>query len=501
MTGFQRAGEWLDFGQEVGLEIRSPLFDAGTVTGTLSYPVTVQDTPTNRRLLGFPATRSRSAGPVPALDWDYYIGGLLWRRGVLRYQGYDSQAREYTYQFEADADALAGRIEGVTLGQLATLPTLGVNSAFETADYVLAPVRNAAFYGADANPDWGKVLNYAAPGDGAPRTNPAPNAPHRYALAPLVKVVPLLRAVLAEFGYTVSGDWLDDAEVQQLVLYTTRALDQPTGADPAASFKLADVLPDVRLADLLLSLQGLFCLGYVFDPVRRHLRIVALRDVAAPTAGTGTPRRAGQKWRDVANGLDGFTLAFTPDGSDEVLKSAPAAELRIGAGKEKIQPAADTLHMVREADPLLPTRAWLVPAAEQPGQSPRTAFGQEGNRATQLRYLFYRGLQPDSNGALYPLASSGAVDYHYQSVGNYALEWDGPKGLYQQWHKPWLDFRAAARVEEREVTLSLGEFLALDPTVKDAVVGLKFLWERLSLSVGGTGTLGTATITYHQIAQ
>jgi hypothetical protein len=500
MTGFKTAetAEWLDFGQAVGLEIRSPLFDFGSIPGILSYPVSLADTPRNRRRLGFPAARSRQVGPVPVVEADYYIGGTLWRRGGLRYLGYDSQAREYRYQFEADADALATRLDGVTLPQL-TLPTgQGLALGPETADYVLAPLRNTAFYNADKNPAWGGVVNYFAPGAPEAAVNPAGGA-HRYAVAPLLKVVPLLRRVLGQFGYELTGPWVADAEIQTLVLYSTRALDVATGPEPAATFAYADLLPDVRVADLLLALQQTFCLGYVFPAGRREVHLVALRDVVADPAAQ--PRQPLAAYRDVASAVDGFVLGFTPDGDDALLKAAPWAEVRLGNGQESLKPAADTLRMVREADPLSPARRWLVPAAEQPGQSPREDFEQTDNRASHLRFLFYRGLQADSTGLLYPLASSGTVDYANRSVGNYALSWDGPKGLYQAWHKPWLDFRAAARVEERAVTLPLGEFLALDPTRKDLVAGLKFLWESVSVGAGGEGTLSDATITYHQIAQ
>ena len=500
MTGFKTVdpAEWLDFDQAVGLEIRSPLFDFGSIPGILSYPVSLADTPHNRRLLGFPAARSRRVGPVPVVEADYYVGGTLWRRGVLRYLGYDSAAGEYSYQFEADADALATRLDGVTLPRL-TLPTAqGLALGPETAAYVLAPIRNPAFYPADKNPDWGGVVNYFAPGAGAPATNPAGGA-HRYAVVPLLKVVPLLRRAFGQFGYAVTGPWVADAEIQALVLYSTRALDAETGPEPAATFDYADLLPDERFAELILALQQTFCLAYVFPAGRREVHIVALRDVVADLAAQ--PRQPLAAYRDVASTVDGFVLGYTPDGDDALLKAAPWAEVRLGNGKEPLKPAADTLRMVREADPLRPARRWLVPAAEQPGQSPRADFEQTDNRSSHLRFLFYRGLQADSTGALYPLASSGTVDYANLSVGNYALTWDGPKGLYQAWHKPWLDFRAAARVEERAVTLPLGEFLALDPTRKDLVSGLKFLWESISVEAGGDGTLSEATITYHQIAQ
>ncbi|MDO7849241.1 hypothetical protein Q5H92_22950 [Hymenobacter sp. M29] len=495
MTGYKVSDEWLDFSGTVGLEIRSPLFDTASVPGTLSYPNTFADTPRNRRLLRFPATRSRQAGPVPVVEADYYIGGTLWRRGTLRYQEFDSKAREYVYQFEADADALASRLDGATLPDVVSAPE-AVATAPETDDYVLAPVRNNTFYG-EKNPDWGRVVNYFAPGAPTASVNNAAG-PHRYALAPMLKVVPLLRRALGQYGYEVRGSWLDDAEIQQLVLYSTRALDSAAGPEPAVSFTLAEAAPNVRIADLLLALQQLFCLGFVFNPVRRQVSIVALRDVA--TAPAATRRTAGAYFKDVANATDGFLLAFAPDGNDELLKAAPWPELRIGGAKESIKPEADTLRMVREPDPLSPGRSWLVPAAGQAGQSPRLDFEQVDNRLEHLRFLFYRGLQADSTGALYPLASSGVVDYANLPVGRYALAWDGPAGLYQQWHKPWLDFRAAARIEERDMPLSVADFLSLDPTRKDLVQGLKFLWERISITAGGDGALSAATVTYHQIA-
>jgi hypothetical protein len=497
MTGFYipSAGDWLDFGGSVGLEIRSPLFDAGSIPGILSYPAAIRDTPTNRRLLGFPAVRARRRGPVAPVEADFYIGGALWRRGVLQYKEFDSSKNEYSYQFQADADALASQIQDVLLSDLdlGVLPTV---LRYETDDYVLCPVRNNTFYDKAKNEDWCKVVNYFPPSDAAPATNSGTK--HAYTVVPMLKLVPLLKRCFAAFGYEVTGAWLDDKEIQQLVVYSLSALDLATGNGLATDFTIASRLPDVRLAELLLVLQQTFALGFVFNSVRKQVQVLPLRDVVANPAYQ--VRQPGADYRDVASEVDGFTLAFTADSDDDLLKSAPWAELTLGGGKEKIQPAVDTLRMVREADPVRPSRQWLVPAVEQPGYSARTDFGQTEKRSSHLRLLFYRGLQFDSTGAQYPLASSGTENYVGTAVGKYALEWDGPQGLYQQWHKPWLDFRANARTEERSLALTLGEFLALDPTRKDLVQGLKFLWENISVTVGGGETLGEVNITYHQIA-
>jgi hypothetical protein len=151
MIGFKTtAGVWLEFNATMGLEIRSPYFDAESIPGIQSYPISFSDTPQNRLGLNFPAARSRQAGPVPPIAVDCYLGGTLWRRGQLRYQEYRRKEGVYQYKFEADADALASLIEGVSLASL-ELGTLAFEPVPETADYVLAPIQNAGFYG-EKNP-------------------------------------------------------------------------------------------------------------------------------------------------------------------------------------------------------------------------------------------------------------------------------------------------------------------------------------------------------------
>lgn len=481
MIGFRIAEEWLDFAGTMGLEIRSPLFGTDSIPGTLSYPISFADTPRNRRLLGFPATRGRRVGPVTPVTADCFLGSALWRRGLLKYGSFDYEKSTYQYTFEADADALATRIDGVTLPAVA-LGELTVQREADGGDYVLFPVRNPAFFDGK-NAQYVQVVNYY---------NAVFAAESRTVFTPFVKVVALLERVFGAFGYTVGGSWIDDPEIRTLVLYSTRGVD---GVTAGTTVPVAELVPEVAVADLLIALQGVFCLGYLFDPVRKRVDVRPLRDVVR-TSGY-RDRQARAAFRDVANELDGFTLGYTNDGGDEQLQNFVWPEVRLGNGKEEVRPGADTLRMVREADPV-DGRGWLLPAAEQKGYSTRNDYELRDNRLTHLRFLFYRGMQPDGQGQLYPLGSSGTENYAGQRVGNYSLSWDGADGLYETWHKDWLAFRANARQEERAVPLTLAEFLLLDPTEKDMVLGLKFLWERISVTVGGDTTISDAKITYHQ---
>jgi hypothetical protein len=154
-------------------------------------------------------------------------------------------------------------------------------------------------------------------------------------------------------------------------------------------------------------------------------------------------------------------------------------QLRVGAGGEEQAVKAGTLHMVTVTDA---GRQWLVPAYEGKGAVPGNADVGDESRVG-LRLLFNRGFQPDSTGRLYPLGSAGAVNFAGAKVGQYAWQWAGDQGLYQVWHKPWLDFRARAVQHVYHCQLRVGDLLTLDPSQADLVDYHLCFWEKVSLSV------------------
>ncbi|WP_460504297.1 hypothetical protein, partial [Hymenobacter agri] len=210
--------------------------------------------------------------------------------------------------------------------------------ATSTADYVLAPVRNAAFFG-EKNPAFTGVLNRP------PLLPPGPNQVY----APMLYLVPVLRQVLTTFGYSLTGSWADDVEVQRLVVYSDHALGATVA--PGGSFNPALQLPNITVAQLLLGLQNLFCLGLYFNPATRELRITPLREVVQ--RGPYVARPGAVLTEAGANETNGFFLKQEPDTQDELDKTLDVSwqQLRLGAGQEEITAAAGTLHLVREADP------------------------------------------------------------------------------------------------------------------------------------------------------
>ena len=464
---------------ELSLDIDNPGFQADAIPGTWSLPFDLPWARENLAALNFPQLQ-RAAGGPPPVAVDCYLDEVRWRRGKLVYLSVDAEAQLLKYNFVADAADLATQIKDVKLDTL-DLGQVPLVRAASAADYALLPVRNKSFYGdVDKAPaGYSGYLNYFSgvyPGDAV--------------LAPQPYLVPIVRKVLAHFGYALVGAWADDPEVQTAVLYSDRLCTDP------GTVTLNRHVPAIDVADLLLGVAGLFCLQLYVNPLTQQVRFTPLRDVVAGAGASQRPR-PGLWLSSMANTTNGFLLKQEPDGNDELDKSLDAGwqQLRVGAGGEEQSVKAGTLHQVTASEG---SRRWLVPAYEGKGAVPGNADVGDESRVG-LRLLFNRGLQPDSNGQLYPFGSSGTLSYLGASVGAYALQWAGPQGLYQVWHKPWLDFRARAVQHTYQSELRVGDLLLLDPSQADLVDCHLCFWEKVSLTVAAGSALTSATFTYQEL--
>jgi len=487
MIGLKVAAGWLELvSATVSLEVSSPFFDADTIPGTISYPFALALSPANLVALNFPHVRADQGEVIAPEPVEFYLEGILRWVGSLVYLGCDEERQVLEYHFVADAADLATRLDGVSLPQLA-LGTALLELRPDAALYALPCLRNTLFYDNDKVPDYGHIVNYYAGGAYQPLASSK-----RSPIVPFLRLVPLLRRVFAALDYEVAGDWLDLPEVKQLVIYSDRAAEDAQG-NVLVTFALNRHVPDLPVADMLLALQKFFGLGYDFHPVRRQVRIRALRDVVADQ---GYVARTGGPAKTTAVTADGYTLTMGLE-DDELNKTLDTgwAKLVIGKGKQEISTEAGTLHVVREPNPRAPTHTWAVPAVEAKGASP--AFDQGDDSRCGLRLLFDRGLQPDSTAQPYPLATWDVRNAIGVAVGTSTLRWDGPFGLYATWHAGWLDFLSRATTKERRMEFGIADLLTLDAGRKELVEGKKFLWEKVSLSLSTTGrALESARFTY-----
>lgn len=489
MVTLKVAAGWLELAAgTLTLEVRNPFFEPDTVPGTLSYPFGLPMSAGNLVRLNFPHLRADQGQVVAPEPAQLYVDGVLLRVGSLVYLSCDEAQQLYACNFLADAADLASRIEGVLLPTL-DLGTVPLLLAYDAADYALPCLRNALFYDKEKVPAYKGIVNYYRDGSYLQATSDK-QAP----VVPFPRLVPLLRRVLACFGYALSGPWLEQAT--SLVLYSDRAAEDAAGNLPAR-IALNRHVPAISVGELLLSLQKLFGLAYSFHPVRRELHVATLASVLADPAYVARAGAGPARTTAVVE-AGGWALEMALESDDELNKTLDVgwAKYTVGAGKQALSTSAGTLHVVREADPLDAGRQWLVPAVAAKGASPYGGGGDDSRCG--LRLLYDRGLQPDSTGSAYPLATWGTLNYAGQPVGTRSLHWDSSAGLYAQGHAAWLAFLDAATTKERTLPFTVAELLSLDPARKELVDQRKYLWQTVSLKLSTTGgrPLQAADYTY-----
>ncbi len=412
----------------------------------------------------------------------FMIQGNLWKKGVIRYLGFDGQ--NYKINFKTDAGDFASltrdtSLQNIPFGTEAmAFPGSGI---FPEASFALFPVRNKGFYG-DKNPEYKGYQNYYSGGF------PAAQSTAQYPLTPFPFLRFVLEKIFSRYGYSLQGDWLQEEWVRRLVLYNNTEL-----AGNEIDFRRH--VPDVKVSELLQGIRNWFGLTYLFDANRQALTVARLKDIINDLDYIDWTGKADAQYPNDPADSNGYTLKQTIESADELNKTLPAdwAEYKVAGGREEIVTMAGTLHTVREVDSVAQNRNWLLPATDQKGNS--TAF-QTGENKCSLRLLQYQGFQKDGLNQDYPLGSALNENWAGASLGGRSLRYGGEDGIYEHAWKDWLRFLAQARPVERTLRLGIGDLTTLNPARKIMIGGVKMFYERISLSVSASAGIGKAKISF-----
>lgn len=354
-----------------------------------------------------------------------------------------------------------------------------IAAAYEARDFEAAdlPFRLPTLYAPDLydgkNTPWRDVAN---------RYDPATETYLRPAffddegwdqtLLPFPRATALLEKVATSAGLRLEGVMVDDPEMQELLLGNNRDLAnyirtkgpsfyfQIDDGNPYVesalvimepTFNLAEFAPEMSGLDLIQLINRSFALISHIENGR--LRQTPIRVLLQGAAEDITDKIEPEYQVSYAPLAD-YALDYDRQG-DETEIPGQLERVTQSTATEATEyqlPAFSYFEQIRD----VPERLRL-PVTDVVGRNP--FFGT--SQAARRRLLFYRGLQPDADGLLYPQAGHSLRGFGTEPVGAYSLNWDGPGGLYETWFRELIELLQHGRTDTRLVRLTISDLLEL----------------------------------------
>ena len=233
-------GHWLDMPLNASLRIdeEMPQFQSDIFQGDVSFPMELPWSPTNVRALGYLWMIDVAAKTID-FTVDVYASKIHMGKARLIVQK-ASQAsctvnivkglagmeivRKKLPEFDYGGD----RVLGVTSDDVVAHATACAGLSYPAVDYNFPVIRNSEYYGS-GNADFGGVINEWSHLTNSFRKNgefgalPELNS---FVLIPQPYLLYILKTCFNAEGYEIAGDFTEDADIQQAMLYSNRGLDK-----------------------------------------------------------------------------------------------------------------------------------------------------------------------------------------------------------------------------------------------------------------------------------
>jgi len=313
MTGIQLNGQFLQLAANTVATIRrgNPFLNAEAINGEYSLPVTVVYTESNYQALQgyFSFLTKKQKIRLPAVFFD---GTAFSYKGTLVIESLASnmnapQSGRLTGYFLTGVSAFFSDAKGKLLKDLdwggvrefdwtTNLGFDGTGGFWQhchetwsnaAIPYVFYPIRNDGWGGEGGTVDYQNKLDDSLL---QPVLHIVDNT---YSLCPHLRFVWLLQTMFANYGYTLTGDVLADADFQLLTVPTFKAIDWRSpvfGTFTHIEFDLKDhVPPEWTVTDVMINLWQMMAITFIFDTATRTVKLTALRDIKAGVKKDWTP--------------------------------------------------------------------------------------------------------------------------------------------------------------------------------------------------------------------
>lgn len=477
MIKIQIAGEYLDIEQKLTIEMTSSYFDSEFLVGGFSYPISFAWNNHNQRLL-----RGMSEVEV-ILDVD----GIFVKRCMLTYKRSDKVCSGY---LKLDLGVVIGEMkksiralvdERVTITASAAIWLSNALWAYAEAEpssvpFVFFPMKNPVFSEKTAD-----LVDELAWYENTGYVNLVNNgiflieSEYSYNAVPSVYLVWLLKKCFEKLGLTLTGELIEDAEVKSWVIEGNVATNWSVGA---GTF-VVDVwkyIPDVSLVDLLKYLREFEGVGVFVDWDKKTAEMTRITVKASDGNYVDLTGSELVKYEYSTPDSSGFLVKQMVDDADIVWKNRKYKNsFTIGKGEKEVTLKIGTVMMKTEAKPV-GVGDWIVPYSEKGGNLLHASYSVSNSYAVdtddkdsykltnepKIRLLSYRGLQEDSEGIIYPYATSTQATVDETVVGSRMLRFDGSTGQWYSQTEKYYTLLNEGKPLQMELLIPLSKFGEID---------------------------------------
>lgn len=331
----------------------SPLFTYNQIPGPYTYPASIPATSNNKNAFQFITNPQNSEPLNKTVDCKVFFNGIEYlKKALLRVvQVYDDYFEISIY---SGASYIGNKIKDMSLrsfdlGGDVTIPNAHVYSnAISTyfGDFLgdQYPDRNCALPMIFNENMWRKAGVSKPSGDEALFINfhyhqPASSNGYYFAngLTPMPFAVYVIKQIFKNCGFEISGDFVEDDEIRQLLIYSNYSLlrgpyNASAALSYAESYNLANHVPDITAAKFLTAIRKGFNVGFFVDVLKDTVTIKSAKEIMADPTAVDYTHKAGRELQQYPFEYNGFKFSFSFDDEDELS----------GDNDDDLQPYEDT---------------------------------------------------------------------------------------------------------------------------------------------------------------
>lgn len=476
-------GEWLELGNaELSFEIESPVFKFDTIPAEKSFDFNLPITPNNMKYLNYPNRVANTEVFNRRLEgYSLYYGGQLYAVGSLYVL--ESTTQNIRVSFQTAVARIAKwydyTLDEFNLGGGWTLPGLVYSTAL--SNFMYNHNNGAPGYGYNFTfpvykNDNQSIFPYVNHWD---QLNTGYNMVDlSYKISPFFYLHFVLQELEPFLGMQHFGSFIDDAELRRLVIYS------PITCEDVNIFA-SRFLPPIKIRDFYKHLAKLFCMSYHFSRTDNRVDIKFFKDIYNSTDVVDYTAKVNPNSTFKFVEEKGVSLLIENDAGDAKVTQS---DYRFYNGDKPYSEIKTEISYPKNADFTEPFStpsvnvSFRCPFVEQNWDYPLV----DGSKPSfNLRLLFNRGFPLNSHGSGYPYAAYNDKAWNNVTIPgtNYTLEWDGTKGLYNNFWKQYAEFITTTRIAIFKAQFSLTDILEFDFTKKIRIKSNEYLCKKLKYKV------------------